>query len=347
MHFAASVPDINDIVDILYEQPESIKQGGKRENLSPGHLAVLAKEPHMDLIERLKEYDPNFGRSVTSHIVAKTKKSTTYLHLAAQYSNSVEVISELIRICPEVLEMRDSSRCTPLLRCLTNQTSAAPDILQAIVDAAPQTASMEHPVTGEMPLHLLVGGLNKVPETSKVRMIHLLLRAFPEAMIIPDQYGMLPIRAAARSAKLAVLKALVEANPGYELLDFDVAVEAASEEKWDNLTYIHSIKPELFMTVYTGYPLLHHAMYDFLPRKEEDFLSMQAILSLSPDAARLLKENGNNLLHAFMYGCSSRLNIVPAAWDTLIEVTSAPHPRGSHRYQRIWRDTLRPVGSWQ
>ena len=321
MHFAVSVPDINaDDIDLLYEhQPESIKQEcNGADILTPCHLAVMAKDPNMDLIERLKEYDPTFGRSITKN------NNSTFLHLAAEYSNSVELIMELISIFPEALEMRNSDGFTPLLRCFTNRTPEAPDILQALVDAVPQTAREEDPYDGATPLHYLLGGSYKIPETSKERMVPILLRAFPEAVNIPDRYGRLPIHKAARSSNAAVMKELIEANPGYEL-DSLVATEAASGYKWNNLTYIHSIKPELFMTVYNGYPLLHiYMVSSYYPLEKIDFLSMQAIVSLSPDAARLFDDNGNNLLHAFMCKCKFESNTAVAvgletvpAWDSL------------------------------
>ena len=316
MHFAVSVPDINvDDIDLLYErQPESIKQECKNgDNLTLCHLAVIAKDPDMDLIERLKEYDPTFGRSIT-----KTNKST-YIHLAAECSNNMKVIMELISIFPEALEMRDSDGFTPLLRCLTNQTPEAPDILQAIVDAAPQTASRaEFHYDGAPPLHFLFRRFNEIPDTSTERMVPILLGAFPEAANIPDRRGWLPIHKAARSSNITVMKELMEANPGYEL-DFNAAFAAAEARKWDNLRYIHSIKPELF-TTQRDYPLLHVAMNKFLPLEEVDFLSFfHGLVSLSLDAARLLNiNNGNNLLHVFMYRCKFEWNTaVAVAWDTL------------------------------
>jgi ankyrin repeat protein len=80
-------------------------------------------------------FDPEFGARVTSD-------ERTPLHLAAKYSNSVAVIQELIRVYPAALEMRDIYQNTPLSCCLQNTNPEAPDILQALIDAALHTASL-------------------------------------------------------------------------------------------------------------------------------------------------------------------------------------------------------------
>ena len=54
------------------------------------------------------------------------------------------------------------------------------------------------------------------------------------------------------------MKMLKEANPGYEL-GFNVAYPAAIAGKWNNLLYIHSLKPEFF-AIRRDLPLLHTAM---------------------------------------------------------------------------------------
>ena len=227
----------------------------------------------------------------------------------------MDLVNELIEIYPEALDMRDSDGFPPLLRCLTNRTPEAPDILQALVDAAPQTASqIDFRNRGMLPLHFLLIRPNKIPDTSTERMVSILLRAFPEAVNIPDCFDMLPIHYAARSSNATVMKVLMEANPGYEL-DFHVACQAASIGKWDNLTYIYSIKPELF----TDYPLLHVAIkQDSCDETEEvDFTSILGLLALSPEAARVLDKDGNNLLHSFIDKISDELND-PAALSTLL-----------------------------
>lgn len=71
-------------------------------------------------------------------------------------------------------------------------------------------------------------------------MVHILLKAFPEAVNIRDDHDTLPIeKAAGCSSNVAVMQMLLEANPGYEL-EFFVVFQAAGRGKWNNLLYIHS-----------------------------------------------------------------------------------------------------------
>eukprot|EP01036_Dinobryon_divergens_P061890 gene61890-biopygen31935 len=103
MHFAMSIPDINlEEIEILFDNhPDLITQGCDHDsNYTPCHLAVMMKDPDMDLIEMLKEFDPDFG-------FRQTRYEATPLHLAAEFSNSIPVIQELIREFPAALYMRD------------------------------------------------------------------------------------------------------------------------------------------------------------------------------------------------------------------------------------------------
>eukprot|EP01035_Chromulina_nebulosa_P069590 gene69590-biopygen43435 len=102
MHYVMSIPDIDiDEIQILFENhPDLITQGcDPNSNLTPCHLAVMMKDPDMALIEMLKELDPDFG-------VRQTINEATPLHLAAEFSNSIPVIQQLIREFPAALYMR-------------------------------------------------------------------------------------------------------------------------------------------------------------------------------------------------------------------------------------------------
>lgn len=80
----------------------------------------------------------------------------------------MDVIEEFISLYPESLEMVDGDLRTPLFRCLNNNTLEAPDILQeALVDAAPQTASQRRGenLFGITPLLYLLKSWNTITET--------------------------------------------------------------------------------------------------------------------------------------------------------------------------------------
>eukprot|EP01036_Dinobryon_divergens_P061788 gene61788-biopygen27964 len=193
MHFAMSTPDIDlDEIQILFDShPDLITQGCDQDsNYTPCHLAVMMKDPNMDLIEMLKELDPNF-------FMRKTRYESTPLHLAAQFSNSIPVIQELIREFPAALYMRDDDQKVPLARAFENITADAPDIFRILLDAAPQTAR-EPDIRGRFLLHqCLEYSSQDIPGSEE--MTSIMLEAFPDAVNITDNDWNLPIHLASLS----------------------------------------------------------------------------------------------------------------------------------------------------
>ena len=112
MHFAMSVPNIalDDIQTLFESDPNSIsRECNSFLGFTPCQLAVMMKDPNLALFDRLKVYDPGFAASVNFAF-----RTSTPLHLAADHSNSVVVIKELIRMYPEALVMKDIYRDYPI-----------------------------------------------------------------------------------------------------------------------------------------------------------------------------------------------------------------------------------------
>ena len=198
----------------------------------------------MALIERLKKFDPNFGERLTS------TTNSTPLHLAAQFSNSVAVIQELIQVHPAALEMENQNHDTPLFCALKNRTANAPDILQVLIDAAPHTVRRRgHRFP---PLHELLNDYKIVPKSSKAKMVSILLRAFPAAVdinVFSDSLtnSLFPIQIAAKYCTTEVFKMIAEANPAQLSMTSNRVAHycAAVAGNMSNLRYIHSVMPEL------------------------------------------------------------------------------------------------------
>eukprot|EP01036_Dinobryon_divergens_P061987 gene61987-biopygen36922 len=207
MHYVMSIPDIDiDEIQILFENhPDLITQGcDPNSNLTPCHLAVMMKDPDMALIEMLKELDPDFG-------VRQTINEATPLHLAAEFSNSIPVIQQLIREFPAALYMRDVYDRVPLACAFRNYAVDAPDIFRILLAAAPQ-AAREPDIRGRFLLHhCLYLSSEDIPR--RVEMTSILLEAFPDAVNIADNDGWLPIHLAAWTCRTEVLKMITEANP--------------------------------------------------------------------------------------------------------------------------------------
>ena len=295
MHYALVVSnsDLEDIQTIFEHDPESIKQVYEHgRKFTPCHLAVMTKDPNMAVIEQLKVFDPAYGARVTID-------RQTPLHLAAEHSNSVAVIQELIRVYPAALEMRDRSWDTPLCRSFHNNNPEAPEILQALIDAAPDTASIKY--RNQFPFHQLLidryYSTQHFDDSCTEKMVSILLRVFPDVVDIRGssefRSGLFPVEIASEHCKTSVLKTIVEATSVNVLHTCSqLAHQAAGSCNLSNIQYVHSIMPELLLSVdYRDKTPLHCAV------SSGDYTFIAAVAALAPDAARMVDRNGDNLLH--------------------------------------------------
>ena len=136
LHFAVSLPhtSLADMRSIFNARPQAIKATADEAfKYNPCHLAAMTKNPRLEVVNLLKIFYPRFGSSLAFN-------GRTPLHLAAQFSNSAAMIRELVQVHPPALEMRTAQGSTTLIFALNNKSVEAPNILQAILDAAPQTA---------------------------------------------------------------------------------------------------------------------------------------------------------------------------------------------------------------
>ena len=296
MHLAISVPDIDlDDIQIMFDsQPDCISQGLDQEsNYTPCHLAMMSHGPDINLIKMLKDYDPGFG-------VRLTRNQSTPLHLAAQFSNSISVIQELIREFPQTLIMKDYQQRVPVACAFENISADAPEIFRILLQAAPQIVR-EPGNRGRFLLHQCLHH-STGEKSGNAEMVSIMLEAFPDAVNIADDDGYLPIQLAALSCGAAVFKMIVEANPAnifanhpvYGTVAHLAVINRNTGSIMGNLRYIHSIKPELFSTLnrHGNTPLAKAVKRHSLvpgPIKE--------IASLEPAAAIIVDNNGDNLLH--------------------------------------------------
>ena len=281
LHFAVSLPntDLMDIQNIFAAQPQSIKvHTSEQYQCNPCHLAVMTKNPRLEVLRRLKVYYPRFGSSenaegnVPLHLAAKhtdniavirelaqlhppsleatNKEGRTPLHMAAMYSRSAAIVRELAQLYPAALEMGENDDgCTPL-GMLFNRVYApeAPVILQVLLDAAAETAAMEIGFHHRLPLHELLSWSNAPAE-----MVAPLLAAYKDAVNITDLMGKLPVHFAARSATLEVFKMIAEENirnlSVVRNTFGSVAHYAVRGARLDNLRYIHSMVPDILLSV--------------------------------------------------------------------------------------------------
>ena len=292
MHFAMTVPNVslNDIQILFDQDPEIIQQRTPRSaclgsGYTPCHLAVMVTDPNMALIKRLKVFDPDFGTRLTDY------GRYTPLHLAARLSNSSAVIQELIRLCPETMAVRNSEGRFPMRDSLDNHTDKSSDILQAFVDAAPVSE-----ITADDSNTLLHAVLHNVSiyDSRAEALTTILVKAFPDSVNTLDWNQMLPIQIAAYRSSTSVLKTILEANPENLKNAGDVAHQAVTGDSLSNLAYLHSVSPEVLLSVdeYGHTPLE-------LAIGRTDYRFIYNMLSFCPEAASTVDDNGNNMLHYF------------------------------------------------
>ena len=322
MHFAMSVPniDIEDIQTLFDHQPKLVQQQLEKVQeymdnhcFNPCHLAVMSKNPNMALIERLKVFDPSYGSRLTCN-------SSTPLHLAAAVSTSAAVIREIIRVYPPALHMSDFYEVDallteeypdttldskiPLLCCVfNNHSDESPDILRALIDAAPKTVRVK--IDGILPLHRFLIGRTSFSQIC-CKKVEVLIKAFPGALNIPYGSGMRPIHLAAMHDDLEAFKVIAEADHATVLpLDSDfgtVAHAAFYASKLENAHYIYSVMPGIFQ---------QKNKEDETPlawavnRYCSSCWFIKDVASIAPEAAMILKRNGDNLLHTITSALST------------------------------------------
>ena len=302
MHFAVSVPNVEleDIRHLFEDERKAIvtfstmdlPYGPRGLSVAPCHLAVMINNPNMDLIELLKSDDQNFAKVLASN-------GSTPLHLAAEFSDSVTLIQQLVQLNPMALEMHNSKGETPLCRVARNSSHQAPQLLRALIDAAPQTVRLAR--NGKLPLHrfLHIEDASVDPAITK-ELVLILLEAFPDAAQVSDFNGQWPIYIAAQYCSVDILRIITEAN--LEILSTtnattigSVAHCAVLSGRLENIRYIHSKMPELFYTLNERHQTPLHLATE---RFEPDLI--KEMVSLVPETARIVDVNGNNLLHILL-----------------------------------------------
>lgn len=301
MHLAVSVPNVElaDIRTLVEDERNSIvtfttmdlPYGPRGLSLAPCHLAVMTKSPNMDLIELLKMDNKDFAKLLASN-------GSTALHLASEFSDSLDLIQQLIQLNSQALEMRNFKGETPLCRVAKNSSLQAPQLLKALIDAAPQTVRSAS--NGKLPLHRFLHIEDACVDTKITKeLVLILLQAYPDAVNISDGDGKLPIHIAAQHCSVDILRIIAEANPENLSLTTpihgSVAHCAAHSGSLENTRYIHSMMSELFHTVNDRYQTPLHIVTE---RFSSDLI--EDMVSLVPETARIVDANGNNLLHILL-----------------------------------------------
>ena len=206
LHWAVSLPntDIQDIETLITAQPEAVSTLTRSSGYNTVHLACMANA-RVEMLHLLQAHHfPLWGESVTPC------NRFTPLHLAVKYSSSPALVRKLARLYPPALEMKDRHGVVPLY-VIQTKSIEGPQILQALLDAAPHTARA-FDKWNSLPLHYMLNRYGYDDYHVVSEMATILLAAYPAAVDIRDNIGWLPIHYAAAVAPLPVLQMIAEVN---------------------------------------------------------------------------------------------------------------------------------------
>ena len=257
------------------------------------HLAAIMKSPQLHIIRRMRVYNPLFATFIDGD-------GRTPLHEAACYSSSVDVIEELISMNPAALTSKDKNGFIPIHGVKKNLSPNAAEIFKVLLSAAPETVSARR--SDEILIHYFLKKLHLANKAIE-EVIPVLLEADRASVNVATSNGFLAVHYAAEFAPLHVFRIVVEANMDnltvITPLFGSVAHWAAKGGQLDNITYIHSLQPQLLLSVdgNGGTPLQVAVRY----AQKSSFI--KALYALCPEAVLRTDFHANNVLHSFMYSC--------------------------------------------
>jgi hypothetical protein len=193
-----------------------------------------------------------------------------------------------------MVEMSDVFGCIPLLLLFLdfNDSSLAQQILGELINAFPDIAQIIQRVNvfnvdsimvshSWRPLFFLLHYCNQCGNSSSgvLEMVTILLSAFPDALIIPDENGCLPIHIAAARSPVHVLQLIAEKSldkiSALTKNGLSVVHMAVRGLKLENLRYIFSIQPNLILVEDSkgGLAISHliAGIHDDIYNSENDF----------------------------------------------------------------------------
>eukprot|EP01035_Chromulina_nebulosa_P015547 gene15547-20606_t len=199
--------------------------------------------------------------------------------------------------------MGDSNENIPLHRVQT-KSSEALQILQALLDAAPQTAWTKNRLT-DLPLHsFLRRCVHKNSSLVAPEMVSILLAAYPDAVDIRGCERCLPIHIAAASASVQVLQMIAEENMANlsaltgDGNGYSVAHLAVRNVNLENLRYIHSVKPELLLVRDQSGEVAMSQLVAFQSPGDRLYDDLSYPMSVRSEILRFLLRHSQSITHA-------------------------------------------------
>lgn len=206
LHWAAVIDkaDVRDVRNVARADPLATVKGFNQPiSANPGHLIAAVRHPCMEVVRCLYDFYPRMASS-------KDNEGDLPLHYAARYSESIEMIRFLLQANPSATKVKGESNLVPLQCALFNESQERLHIVKCLLDVDRSTAKVIND-DGDTTLHLAV---NQECEKS---LLTRLIDAYPEAVMVQNDIGLLPLHCACYSkhpvrAKEAV-DLLLSVNP--------------------------------------------------------------------------------------------------------------------------------------
>jgi len=155
--------------------------------VSPCHLAATTNDPNLKIMRQLNTFFPRMSRY-------QNENDWLPLHYACKYSNSVEMVTELLQEYPEGLYMKTTAKECPLHLLCENPSNQSPEIMRRMLAADINIAKIPGK-GGYIPLQSVIQSLHHIRESDyvslqmKTDMVNQLLIAFPDGPAFVTDYN--------------------------------------------------------------------------------------------------------------------------------------------------------------
>lgn len=273
LHWAAVIDNssVKDVRHVARADPLATVKGFNQPiSANPGHLIAAVRHPRMEVVKCLYDFYPRMASS-------KDNEGDLPLHYAARYSESIEMIRFLLQANPSATKVKGEGNLVPLQCALYNESEHRLPIVKCLLEVDPGAAKIVNG-DGDTALHLAVD-----EECEKDILSHL-IRAYPEAVMVQNDIGLLPLHCACYSkqpkrAKEAV-DLLLSVNP-------DSAKVAAGTGHLPAHYAAEFSTAEVLQAIVQAYP---EGMYQGCPEDSNNTPLLKAVISGNEDTVRFICE---------------------------------------------------------
>eukprot|EP01041_Mallomonas_annulata_P008303 gene8303-17074_t len=171
---------------------------------TPLHLASVIFNPNISIVKCINTIFPRMSRCLCID-------GQLPLHYAAQYSNSITMIQELLQAYPDACKIQDIRGNTPLHLACINTSLEASFILDLLIQTCPAAVRIMD-FSGKLPIHIITQNHNPAHDITSniwINLLKSLLTSYPEsAGILSIDDGFTPLHLAIKKDNYYSLEAV-------------------------------------------------------------------------------------------------------------------------------------------